>query len=58
MLWGGGAIVVIAVAVIAFVAISPGGGNGVIDESLLMSGGSLVGEPDALVTIVEFGDFQ
>ncbi len=57
MLWAGAVIVVIAVAVVAFVAISPGD-SGAADESLLMSGGSFIGDPNAPVTLVEFGDFQ
>jgi hypothetical protein len=57
MLWSGAIIVVIAIAVVAFVAFSPGD-DGAVDESLLMSGGSLIGDPNAPVTLVEFGDFQ
>ncbi len=57
MLWAGAVIVVIAVAVVAFVALSPDD-SGVADESLLMSGGSFIGDPNAPVTLVEFGDFQ
>ena len=57
-IWGGIAIVVLAIAVVAFVALSSGGGSGTDDGSALVSGGQLIGDPDAAVTIVEFADFQ
>ena len=48
---------VVAVAIVAIVATSSGD-SGDLDETLLMSGGSLIGDPDAPLTLVEFGDFQ
>jgi|TARA_Y100000031_G_C8019292_1_gene291756 protein-disulfide isomerase len=57
MLWGGVAIVIVAIAVVAFTVLSSDD-DGIEDESLLMSGGSLIGDPNAPVTLVEFGDFQ
>ena len=54
----GVAIVITAITTITFVTLSPNDSNEAIDSSTLVSGGSLIGDPDALVTLVEFGDFQ
>lgn len=58
IMWGGTAIVVIAVAIVAFVAFSPSDDAAPVEESAIVSGGSLIGDPSAPVTLVEFGDFQ
>ena len=58
MMWGGVGVVVVAIAIVAFMVLSPDGTSGDVEESALLSGGSLIGDPDALVTLVEFGDFQ
>jgi protein-disulfide isomerase len=64
LLWGGAIIVVIAVVfVVVFVMVAgftTNGGDetGTSDESALVSGGSIIGDPNAPVTLVEFGDFQ
>jgi hypothetical protein len=58
MLWGGAAIVVIAILIVAFVALSPDDASGEIEEAALITGGSFIGDPNAPVTLVEFGDFQ
>ena len=57
MLWAGIAVVVIAIAFVGFVAFGPEGADDA-DESALVSGGSLIGDPNAPVTLVEFADFQ
>ncbi len=57
MLWGGVIVVVIAIAIVAGVAI-PRSNSGTADEALLTSGGLLIGDPNAPVTLVEFADFQ
>lgn len=57
MLWGGAAIVIVAVAAVVFSALSSDDG-GSVDASALVSGGSYIGDPNAPVTLVEFGDFQ
>ncbi|MDG0866938.1 hypothetical protein [Candidatus Lucifugimonas marina] len=58
MMWGGAAVVVIAVVIVAFVALQPAEETGPIEESTLVTGGSYIGDPNAPVTLVEFGDFQ
>ncbi len=58
MLWGGAAIVVIAIVIVAFVALSPDDSDGSVDGSALVTGGSFIGDPNAPVTLVEFADFQ
>jgi protein-disulfide isomerase len=58
MRWGGTAIVLIAVVIVAFVALTPGDESGDISGSALVTGGSFIGDPNAPVTLVEFGDFQ
>ena len=57
MLWAGIAVVGIAIAFVGFVAFGPEGADDA-DESALVSGGSLIGDPNAPVTLVEFADFQ
>ena len=51
---------VIAVVAVVVATLIPSGGDEVdaIDESALVSGGSIIGDPNAPVTLVEFGDFQ
>jgi protein-disulfide isomerase len=60
MMMGGVAVVVIAIAIVAFVALSPE--DTIIlentNDAVLASTGSLIGDPNAPVTLVEFGDFQ
>ena len=56
----GVAVVIAAIAIVAFVVISP---KEVItledtDAAVVASSRSLIGDPSALVTLVEFGDFQ
>jgi protein-disulfide isomerase len=58
MMWGGAAVVVVAIVIVAFVALSPAEETGPVEESVLVTGGSLIGDPNAPVTLVEFGDFQ
>jgi hypothetical protein len=57
MLWAGAAVVVLAIAFVAFVAFGPESGDDA-DKSALVSGGSVIGDPNARVTLVEFTDFQ
>ena len=49
---------VVAIAIVAFVALSPDDSSEGVDLDALVSGGSLIGDPNAPVTLVEFGDFQ
>ena len=60
MLLGGAAIVLIAIAIVGFVALSSDNepGDSTADTSLIESGGTIIGDPNAPVTLVEFGDFQ
>ena len=58
MLMVGVAIVITAIATLTFETLYPKDSNEAIDSSILISGGSLIGDPDAPVTLVEFGDFQ
>lgn len=58
MMWGGAAVVVVAVIIVAVVALSPSDDAGPVEESVLVTGGSYIGDPNAPVTLVEFGDFQ
>jgi len=48
------------IAIIAFVALSPEDTTTLehTDDAVLASSGSLIGDPNAPVTLVEFGDFQ
>ncbi len=57
---GGVAIVVIAVAIVAFVSLSPEDTLTLDDTDAFVaaSTSSLIGDPNAPVTLVEFGDFQ
>ncbi len=48
----------IAVVIVAFVALTPDDESGDISGSALVTGGSFIGDPNAPVTLVEFGDFQ
>ena len=57
MLWAGLAVVAVAIAYVAVIAFVPEGEDDA-DEAALVSGGSLIGDPNAPVTLVEFGDFQ
>ena len=57
MLWAGAAVVVLAIAFVAFVAFGPESADDA-DKSALVSGGSVIGDPNARVTLVEFADFQ
>jgi len=55
--------VIAVVFVVVFVMVAgftTNGGDetGTSDESALVSGGSIIGDPNAPVTLVEFGDFQ
>lgn len=60
MLLGGAAIVLIAIAIVGFVALSSNGdsGDSTADSSLVESGGTIIGDPNAPVALVEFGDYQ
>ncbi len=57
-MWAGAAIVIVAVVIVAVVAISPSDDPAEVEEDVLVTGGSLIGNPDAPLTLVEFGDFQ
>jgi protein-disulfide isomerase len=60
MMMGGVTVVATAIAIIAFVALSPEDTTTLehTDDAVLASSGSLIGDPNAPVTLVEFGDFQ
>jgi len=58
MMWGGAVVVVVAIIVVAVVALAPAEESGPVEESVLVTGGSYIGDPNAPVTLVEFGDFQ
>ena len=57
---GGVAVVIVAIAIVAFVVISPKEAITLedTDATVVASSRSLIGDPNALVTLVEFGDFQ
>lgn len=58
LMWAGAAIVIVAVVIVAVVAISPSDDPAEVEQDALVTGGSLIGSPDAPLTLVEFGDFQ
>ena len=57
MLWAGVAVVGAALAIVGYAAFGPEGDDDA-DESALVSGGTLIGDPNAPLTLVEFADFQ
>jgi protein-disulfide isomerase len=60
MMMGGVAVVIVAIAIVAFVVISPKEAITLedTDAAVVASSRSLIGDPNAPVTLVEFGDFQ
>jgi protein-disulfide isomerase len=56
--WGGGIVVLAAIVVIVVIFMNSPESTEPQDESVLVSGGSYIGDPNAPVTLVEFGDFQ
>jgi len=56
--WGGGIVVFAAIAVIVVIFLNSPESAVTEEKSALVTGGSLIGDPNAPITLVEFGDFQ
>ena len=60
MMTGGVTVVIVAIAIVAYVRFSPEETISLDDNdaAVVLSTSSLIGDPNAPVTLVEFGDFQ
>ncbi len=58
LLPAGAVVVVIAIALVVISVLPSGGTDPEAEPSIVASGGSIIGDPNAPVTLVEFGDFQ
>jgi|TARA_B110000438_G_scaffold135511_1_gene131012 protein-disulfide isomerase len=60
MMMGGVTVVIVAIAIVAYVRFSPEETIALDDNdaAVVLSTSSLIGDPNAPVTLVEFGDFQ